>query len=1265
VLHVGSYYFTSTIRHDWKNIRHDVDSTKMVEVQKRFQQLVARLHTAIQTLKIEVLSATDTAYSLNTAALKAVTRVMEEKQISVNLVDENDVPVVYTGHDLSFLPPSLQSTNWGICNHGPFTFLFISTPLPTEMNVYPEKHYTVTAALPITIAIPINNRFLKKGGFEDEILDELGFDVKLVFPKATDHRVDHLKVVPLMIGADTLALAASTPCNPTVYLQRVSKNFDRAFAFIVVILLLTMTVQSFSFYQKRLSLLVRCAFITLHLWLFRYILLAAGIGLNLFPDEFLRASYYASSFGWGLATSIGELSLTTIILLINAVFIYRFVSAFMGRLEIARQPLFIFFAVFTLLPFVLRAYISTMRSFVFDSAFNFENIIPILDEPMLLLMLMNIFLFTASFAFLLFTLYSVVAAQRLETRLQKMKHLTSRLGAAVLGILIFWLSTKALLVPLWVYLSISSAFVLLPAVSFSFLTVRKLQPSVIFIALSIVSTVCSVLAISSFMDERRRGEIELIADELTRPVDSWTKVLVEQTLQHITKAKPTLAHADRTSFPDFSIAFELWASSPLSNQPNNTAIFITESDGTIRSRFAVGLDLYSYSDSELSRISSTFPEGIGLPVHLHSLSEEPNLYAGFMRLHGHPDSSLRAIVIVQGTDPISSLRQNVDIIRNSPTAPSLAPEDHFDILTFRNGLLVASSDPQMEKYIHLPSSVLAAFEAGHEKVWAENISHNSKQRAYYAAKIPGKNSSVIAVVAGNSKFLFSVYRWLRIGTIFLIGSLIIVLIFWQDEIKFFTTRFSFHRKLLFAFLFVAAVPITLIMLSAKTLLTERVVAATQDQLSNELNTAQQLLMHRLSGNICFDTMDTANKLCHDIAFAAGNEINVYKGRTLLATSKPELYFTGLLNSQLNPMAYYDLCVSAKDFTMTQESIGDFSYYVGYKAIRDSEGSLLWILSTPTLFQQTRSEEEYIRSSATLFLGSSALIIIVLLLSTMLARQISKPLKILTRATRNVAEGNLERVVLAHGSSEVEELTEAFNSMTSQLQQSRRELAAAERELAWKEMARQVAHEIRNPLTPMKLAAQHLKKAWQDGATNIGEVITRVTDVIIDQIQSLTRISEEFAQFARMPKRETTSVVVTEILDECISLFRHHESISFLTSYMDDLSCIRADREELSRVITNVIRNAVQAIQGSGRISIATERRQSTLFIRIEDSGAGIALELLPHIFEPNFSTKTEGMGMGLAIVKKIVDDSQGTIEIHSSPNIGTTVLLSFPLLSPV
>jgi nitrogen fixation/metabolism regulation signal transduction histidine kinase len=287
--------------------------------------------------------------------------------------------------------------------------------------------------------------------------------------------------------------------------------------------------------------------------------------------------------------------------------------------------------------------------------------------------------------------------------------------------------------------------------------------------------------------------------------------------------------------------------------------------------------------------------------------------------------------------------------------------------------------------------------------------------------------------------------------------------------------------------------------------------------------------------------------------------------------------------------------------------------------------------------------------------------LVLVMTTLLANRIAAPLQRLTALTRDVAAGDLQIAArLPRAEGEIGDLVHAFESMTLDLRASRDNLVQAERELAWKEMARQVAHEIKNPLTPMRLSIQHLRQTYRDRVPDFGEILDQVTRTVIEQIDTLSRIASEFSSFARMPLRILEACDVREVVTAAVQLFEQDVRVTFDVNTDANLPPLRADREELRRAFINIIRNGVQAMNGTGRMVITVTRETGRFRISFRDSGTGIPDELKSKLFQPNFSTKTDGMGLGLAIVKKTIDDLGGAVRIESEIGKGTTVIVELP-----
>jgi nitrogen fixation/metabolism regulation signal transduction histidine kinase len=236
-------------------------------------------------------------------------------------------------------------------------------------------------------------------------------------------------------------------------------------------------------------------------------------------------------------------------------------------------------------------------------------------------------------------------------------------------------------------------------------------------------------------------------------------------------------------------------------------------------------------------------------------------------------------------------------------------------------------------------------------------------------------------------------------------------------------------------------------------------------------------------------------------------------------------------------------------------------------------------------------------------------------------------------------------------------------MVDELTRSAELLARSERESAWREMAKQVAHEIKNPLTPMKLNVQHLERAWKDNPGEWEKNLKKITTTLVEQIDELSAIATEFSNFAQMPKANNVKLELKERISDVVGLFSKTAGIQFKTIFTDQETIIFADKEQISRVFINLIKNAIQAVPDGrkGRVDIRLETADGFAVVKVNDNGAGIPEELGDKLFQPNFTTRSGGMGMGLAIVKSIIENANGEISYETIMGKGTTFIVKLPL----
>ncbi len=387
------------------------------------------------------------------------------------------------------------------------------------------------------------------------------------------------------------------------------------------------------------------------------------------------------------------------------------------------------------------------------------------------------------------------------------------------------------------------------------------------------------------------------------------------------------------------------------------------------------------------------------------------------------------------------------------------------------------------------------------------------------------------------------------------------------------------------------------------------------------------------------------------------DINLFDplGR-LIRSTKPIVFNEYLVSTRMNPTAYNELIFKKKMHSIQEENISKLEYYSLYTPIYNENGTLLAIANIP--YFAINSTLKY--DAQTIIAGIINLYILLiigaLLISFTVANSISKPLQTISKSMEEMDLKQKKEHIDYKGNDELGLLVKTYNQMIDDLDKSTRELARSEREHAWREMARQIAHEIKNPLTPMRLSIQHLIRMKQTGLGNWEEKFDAVSQSLLEQIEILSNTASEFSSFAKFYVEDIEPVDITDILLKQIALFdNNNESIEFIfDNKVGKVTCL-SRRGQITRVFVNLISNAVQAmddVSGEKICITLSYHDKENIRIDIEDSGSGVSEENLHRLFTPNFTTKTAGTGLGLAICKNIITENHGTIRYERSERFG-------------
>jgi two-component system nitrogen regulation sensor histidine kinase NtrY len=397
-------------------------------------------------------------------------------------------------------------------------------------------------------------------------------------------------------------------------------------------------------------------------------------------------------------------------------------------------------------------------------------------------------------------------------------------------------------------------------------------------------------------------------------------------------------------------------------------------------------------------------------------------------------------------------------------------------------------------------------------------------------------------------------------------------------------------------------------------------------------------------------------------------LNLYdvKGN-LIYSSLPKIFDYGIIGRKMGSKAYIYLSnLQRSEYLNPSEKIGEFTYSSAYAPIRNAENHTIAYIGLPYYGNESDYESKIGLFVNTLINIYALVFVAIGILAVFLANQITGPLTFIQESIRKTKLGQINKPIVWPRHDEIGSLIKEYNKMIAALEDSARKLARSEREHAWREMAKQIAHEIKNPLTPLKLGVQLLEKSWKEDDPNFDKKFARFSKSFIEQIDSLATIASEFSSFAKMPDTKLEKLDVIPILEESrrVNGASGNTEIRIHNEVVGEVP-IMGDKEQMLKIFNNLFENSIEAGNGEDITIIDASVRTSRAFLIIEvsDNAMGIDESLQDKIFVPNFTTKSSGTGLGLAFVKQAVENAGGTVYFNSVKDVGTTFFLSFPRVS--
>lgn len=1261
LLGIGEIFYKEYLQSEWNELRRERETALRLTVQQSFLESVRSLRRTTSGMVRDDLLIEDLLSNDPDVVLRGFDRLNDHARSSGHIcvvLDPRGTRIAWSGSGAeggADIPAGDTAT------------VIRSASLRSYLETFlrdPETGLIMAASLPFDIRGDVSERFVSGPTLRHSLEEIVGGAIAILgtgdVPAGPEERRFR---IPLVDDTDRIVVTALVDAptleSEILRLESGVASWMGLFASLVVTILGWLVLRQTLGLR---SLIPRLLLSTGLVWLVRYFWLWTAVPSGQIGGWMFDPGIYASLFGNGAASSPGEVSISTLAVLLTVILIRR-------ELRGERPPriadrrlalgawMFAGIALGIGLNIVLRAYGATLRSFVYDSTLKFVSPSEILPAAPVAFMHLNVLVLTAALILLFsaVTGYLVSWYRTIRPDPGRFDGLWSFAGIFTVTVILFGLADRVPQVPWFVPFLVFGAGALILTLQQS----ERAGLAVIAASLVGLSLVISIPVLDGKVHEKEADRLRHYAAKLTQPVDAWLSFVTSESFRTVRDSFSDVLSPAEDADPNPG-AFLLWTRTLMSREGYNSAVVLYDGSGKELDRFAVGLTTYEQTEL-LHRLFDVDEEALNV-VERRVPGGLTKYYGMWGSIRDSADRPLAFAALVLSANEQALFRGEAPAPLRPPGTGEIGSLNQTIILSeYQDGRLVTSSDLFLQTGDELHEDVRSTIASGRGEISVREEIHGKSFETLYVRddSRPGRVIGISVELVGLRWHLFNLVKVAVLyGVVLGIILLWIVGTNWKRYREILT---GFRGRLIVAFLFIAIVPLLLIAYYNREFARERQEYRVTAGLLEDL----RLISQRIVGTVT-DEEDflrgVNDDFCEATASEFGVDFTVFRREQVLASTRPELYSAGLVGPRLPGDVFARIVVAGFGYAQTRESVGDLTYEVGYVPLLQ-DGRLLGVLAVPALLRQTEYEAEVAERNAFTMAVYSVLVLLTVALGILLAHQLSQPVRALTRAARDVGAGNLEVSVQHQGSGEVRELVHTFNDMVAELKKSREELRRGERERAWKEMAKQVAHEIKNPLTPMRLSVQHLRTAYKDKAPGFDKLIADVAETIISQIDALSRIATEFSSFARMPERKFERVDIHALLEECVRLFAAVEGIEFRNNLTAGAPVLIADREELRRVVINIIRNAIQAMNQRGTIGLKTSVRGRRCSIEISDTGPGIPEDLQKRVFEPNFSTKTDGMGLGLAMARNIIGDLDGEITLRSKPGSGTTITLTLPVLS--
>lgn len=763
------------------------------------------------------------------------------------------------------------------------------------------------------------------------------------------------------------------------------------------------------------------------------------------------------------------------------------------------------------------------------------------------------------------------------------------------------------------------------------------------------------LILQFFSFQRNQFLLQNSLQNIIKTQDDWGSFLIQQSLQEIEDKKESiLTYLKNPQSP--GLADSLWENSLISKFNWYSSLEILNPDGNILSRFSLNVP-------KIYRLDMNFPprkKWTILQESVQFLGKERNFLIGYRDWYEGPNH-LGRIILSLSMDYdmlpfLYSANPYFELLRFT-SMPSLNQVDFgFAVFDLQGDLLFNPHNISSG----IPPGLIQKITSTSESFWSRFTDKNTKYKSLYFTH----NNRIYSLFLPQKNFLEYAVTFFKLLFLYLlVGFLFIFLLSLGFKRRKWRNPFwSFSSRVYISFFAVAVIPLILFTFFTQSFFSTIFSQQYKERAEIRVNFAQRVMEDFL----IFQQEDpTSLNLPPEnvvlwISSTISNDVNLYQDGKLISSSRREFFDYGLLPELLDGETYYQIKFENIPLSTQTQEIGDYSFHtltIPY-SLQDS----LLFISLPFPLEQQEISKATTDLIEFLFFVSVFFVAGVLVFARGIGSMIINPIRKLLSGTREVSRGNLEISIPHKHQDEMKTLIDGFNSMVKSLKKHQQELAEMSKKVAWTEMARKVAHEIKNPLTPIQLSAEHILRVYKDKNKNFDQTLQESSSYIIKEVENLRKIAQEFLEFSRETELHKERIEIKEIIREIIHPYKNtlSEKVEFKENYQGTDFSINGDLNKIKIVLKNLITNSIEAIPQQGQIEVSLSSEKKGIQLIIRDTGTGIEKKHLDRIFEPNFSTKDVGTGLGLPISKKIIEAHGGTIQVSSKLHRGTTISIFLP-----